>query len=100
MHTPGVYPLSSATSLWSSQLQPIRILLLTMVSADNLNFDCLEIIFTYLSGNDLVSVSLVSRSFLAAAIPRIYRTLAFGLNQAKRYPTVRLPNKCRISAPA
>ncbi|KAI0664068.1 hypothetical protein C8Q70DRAFT_905338 [Cubamyces menziesii] len=62
-----------------------------MVSADNLNFDCLEIIFTYLSGNDLVSVSLVSRSFLAAAIPRIYRTLAFGLNQAKRYPTVISP---------
>ncbi|KAH9903462.1 hypothetical protein C8Q73DRAFT_799537 [Cubamyces lactineus] len=62
-----------------------------MVSADNLNFDCLEIIFAYLSGNDLVSVSLVSRSFLAAAIPRIYRTLTFGLNQAKRYPTVISP---------
>lgn len=61
-----------------------------MVSADNLNFDCLELIFAYLSGNDLVSVSLVSRSFLAAAIPRVYKTLTFGLNQAKRYPSVRL----------
>ncbi|KAI0356948.1 hypothetical protein OH77DRAFT_1495200 [Trametes cingulata] len=62
-----------------------------MVSADNLNFDCLELIFAYLSGNDLVSMSLVSRSFLAAAIPRIYRRLFFGLNQAKRYPSIISP---------
>ncbi|KAI9056392.1 hypothetical protein FKP32DRAFT_1599115 [Trametes sanguinea] len=62
-----------------------------MVSADNLNFDCLELIFAYLAVNDLVSVSLVSRSFLAAAIPRLYRTLTFGLNQAKRYPHITSP---------
>ncbi|KAI0372450.1 hypothetical protein BV20DRAFT_1062018 [Pilatotrama ljubarskyi] len=62
-----------------------------MVSADNLNFDCLELIFAYLSGNDLVAVSLVSRSFLAAAIPRLYRRLFFGLNQAKRYPSIISP---------
>ena len=62
-----------------------------MVSADNMNLDCLELIFAYLSGNDLVSVSLVSRSFLVAAIPRLYRTLTFTLKQAKRYPSVRLP---------
>ncbi|TBU25413.1 hypothetical protein BD311DRAFT_669671 [Dichomitus squalens] len=62
-----------------------------MVSADNINLDCLELIFAYLSGNDLVSVSLVSRSFLAAVIPRLYRTLSFGLNQAKRYPSVISP---------
>ncbi|KAI8989173.1 hypothetical protein BD414DRAFT_536472 [Trametes punicea] len=62
-----------------------------MVSADNLNLDCLELIFAYLAGNDLVSVSLVSRSFLAAAIPRLYRTLTFGLNQAKRYPSITSP---------
>lgn len=60
-----------------------------MVSADNLNLDCLEIIFAYLYGNDLVSVSLVSRSFLAGVIPRLYRSLVFTLNQAKRYPAVR-----------
>lgn len=59
-----------------------------MVSADNLNLDCLELIFAYLHGNDLVAVSLVSRSFLAAIIPRLYRTLAFKVNQAKRYPMV------------
>ncbi|KAH9854614.1 hypothetical protein C2E23DRAFT_817214 [Lenzites betulinus] len=62
-----------------------------MVSADNLNFDCLELIFAYISGNDLVSVSLVSRSFLAAVIPRLYRTLNFGLHQAKRYPSIMSP---------
>ena len=60
-----------------------------MVSADNLNLDCLDLIFSYLYGNDLVSVSLVSRSFLAGVIPRLYRSLVFKLNQAKRYPAVR-----------
>ena len=64
--------------------------LVNMVSADNINLDCLELIFAYLSGNDLVSVSLVSRSFLAAVIPRLYRTLSFGLHQAKRYPSVHM----------
>ena len=63
-----------------------------MVSADNLNLDCLELIFAYLSGNDLVHVSLVSRSFLAAVIPRLYRTLTFGLQQAKKYPSVCPPD--------
>ncbi|PPQ99320.1 hypothetical protein CVT24_009188 [Panaeolus cyanescens] len=38
---------------------------LIMVSADNLNLDVLELIFEYLSGNDLPAVALVSRSFLA-----------------------------------
>lgn len=59
-----------------------------MVSASNLNFDCLELIFIYLAGNDLVSISLVSRSFLAGVIPRLYRSLIFGPKQAKRYPAV------------
>ncbi|KAI0922795.1 hypothetical protein AcW1_002643 [Taiwanofungus camphoratus] len=62
-----------------------------MVSADNLNLDCLELIFAYLHGNDLVSVSLVSRSFLAGVIPRLYRALFFKLNQAKRYPAIMSP---------
>jgi len=62
-----------------------------MVSADNLNLDCLELIFAYLYGNDLVSVSLVSRSFLAGIIPRLYRSLIFKLNQAKRYPVILSP---------
>ncbi|KAF9807539.1 hypothetical protein IEO21_08180 [Rhodonia placenta] len=62
-----------------------------MVTADNLNLDCLELIFAHLYGNDLVSVSLVSRSFLAGVIPRLYRTLVFKLNQAKRYPAILSP---------
>jgi hypothetical protein len=55
-----------------------------MVSADNLHMDVLELIFAYLSGNDLVSVSLVSKSFLAAVIPSLYRRLFFSLHQSKR----------------
>ncbi|CCM01840.1 uncharacterized protein FIBRA_03910 [Fibroporia radiculosa] len=62
-----------------------------MVSADNLNLDCLELIFAHLSVNDLVSVSLVSRSFLAGVIPRLYRTLLIRLNQTKRYPAIISP---------
>ncbi|KAI0827434.1 hypothetical protein BC628DRAFT_1535488 [Trametes gibbosa] len=62
-----------------------------MVSADNLNFDCLGLIFAFVSGNDMVSVSLVSWSFLTAVTPRLYRTLTFGLHQAKRYPSIMSP---------
>lgn len=59
-----------------------------MVSADNLNLDCLELVFAYLSGNDLFAVSLVSKSFLAGVIPYLYRTLVYHLGNAKRYPAV------------
>ncbi|KZT08130.1 uncharacterized protein LAESUDRAFT_724132 [Laetiporus sulphureus 93-53] len=62
-----------------------------MITIDNLNLDCLELIFAYLSGNDLVSASLVNRSFLAGVIPRLYRSLVFRLNQAKRYPAILSP---------
>ncbi|KZT26178.1 hypothetical protein NEOLEDRAFT_1113568 [Neolentinus lepideus HHB14362 ss-1] len=62
-----------------------------MVSADNLNLDVLELIFAYLSGNDLVSVALVSRSFFAGVIPRLYHTLGFRLSQSKKYPRVQSP---------
>ncbi|KAH9947752.1 hypothetical protein B0H21DRAFT_691376 [Amylocystis lapponica] len=71
-----------------------------MVSADNLNLDCLELIFAYLYGNDLVSVSLVSRSFLAGIIPRLYRSLVFKLNQAKRYPAVMSPFASVLAHPS
>jgi hypothetical protein len=60
-----------------------------MVSATNLNFDVLQIIFSYLSPHDLASVSQVNQSFLAGALPRLYRSLGFYHNQAKRYPRVR-----------
>ncbi|KAF8964949.1 hypothetical protein BDZ97DRAFT_2001799 [Flammula alnicola] len=56
-----------------------------MVSADNLNLDVLELIFGFLSGNDLPSVALVSRSFLAGVIPRLYNTISYRLRQAKGY---------------
>ena len=59
-----------------------------MVSADNLNLDVLELIFAHLSGNDLSSVALVSRSFLAGVIPRLYNTLSYRLRQGKGYALV------------
>ncbi|KAK6981108.1 hypothetical protein R3P38DRAFT_3333886 [Favolaschia claudopus] len=62
-----------------------------MVSADSMNFDVLELIFGYLSGNDLTSIALVSRSFFAGVIPRLYSTLLFRLSHAKKYPSVTSP---------
>lgn len=61
-----------------------------MVSADNLNHDVLELIFAYISTHDLTSVSLVSRSFLAGAIPTLYRTIIYRLREAKAYDSVRI----------
>ena len=63
-----------------------------MVSAESLNFDVLQIIFSYLSPPDLASVSQVCQSFLAGALPRLYRSLGFYHNQAKRYPRVCYPS--------
>lgn len=60
-----------------------------MVSADNLNLDVLETIFSHLSGNDLPSVALVSKSFLAAVIPGLYSTIIYRLRQQKGYQSVR-----------
>ncbi|KJA23864.1 hypothetical protein HYPSUDRAFT_39391 [Hypholoma sublateritium FD-334 SS-4] len=56
-----------------------------MVSADNLNLDVLELVFCFLSGNDLPSVALVSKSFLAGVIPRLYSTISYQIRQAKGY---------------
>ena len=59
-----------------------------MVNAQNLNLDVLELVFAHLaSGTDLASVALVSRSFLAGVIPRLYETLLFRLRHAKKYPS-------------
>ncbi|KAF9484083.1 hypothetical protein BDN70DRAFT_903847 [Pholiota conissans] len=58
-----------------------------MVSADNLNLDVLELIFCFLSGNDLPSVALVSKSFLTGVIPRLYSTISYRTRQAKGYAT-------------
>ncbi|KAI0058481.1 hypothetical protein BV25DRAFT_1891370 [Artomyces pyxidatus] len=70
-----------------------------MVSADNLNFDVLEIIFSFLAVPDLASVSQVSRSFLAGVIPRLYRSLPFYYTQAKRYPNIMSPFAAVIAHP-
>jgi hypothetical protein len=59
-----------------------------MVTADNLNLDVLEIIFAYLSGRDLASVALVSRSFFGGVIPTLYCNLVYRLSHGKRYPQV------------
>lgn len=60
-----------------------------MVSVDNLNLDVLELVFAYLaSGNDLTSVALVSRSFFAGVIPKLYEKIIFRLREAKKYPSV------------
>ncbi|KIY47500.1 hypothetical protein FISHEDRAFT_45143 [Fistulina hepatica ATCC 64428] len=70
-----------------------------MVSADNLNYDVLEVIFAFLSGNDLPSVALVSRSFLAGIIPRLYSKIAFRESHAKRYPRVMTPFASIVAHP-
>ncbi|KIJ49240.1 hypothetical protein M422DRAFT_28190 [Sphaerobolus stellatus SS14] len=62
-----------------------------MVSADNLNYDVLSLIFSYLGNNDLVSACLVSQSFKAGAVPRLYRKVYFRLDQMKRWPKVQSP---------
>lgn len=63
--------------------------MVTRSPADNLNHDVLESIFEYLSDSrDLAAVALVSRSFLSGAIPKLYSTLTFRLQQAKSYPNV------------
>jgi F-box-like len=59
-----------------------------MVSADNVNYDVLAFIFAFLRSNDLVSAALVSKSFKAGAIPRLYRSVHFRLDQMKRWPRV------------
>ncbi|KXN88418.1 hypothetical protein AN958_07324 [Leucoagaricus sp. SymC.cos] len=63
-----------------------------MVSADNLNLDVLEEIFSYLPhGPGLASIALVSRSFLEAVVPRLYSSICFRIRQAKCYPEVMTP---------
>ena len=81
------------------QVQLVGLRTDAMVSAESLNFDVLQIIFSYLSPPDLASVSQVSQSFLAGALPRLYRSLCFYHNQAKRYPKVRYPSRPRVSTP-
>ncbi|KZP21277.1 hypothetical protein FIBSPDRAFT_919592 [Athelia psychrophila] len=66
----------------------------------DLNLDVLELIFSHLpSGNDLTSVALVSRSFFAGVIPRLYEELHFRSKQAKRYSTIVAPFAALLKHP-
>ncbi|KAL5497720.1 hypothetical protein ACEPAH_2651 [Sanghuangporus vaninii] len=71
-----------------------------MVSAYNLNSDVLGLVFLYLSGNDLVSVALVSKAFLHGVTPRLYHSLVFTLKQAKKYPKIVSPFESLLARPA
>ncbi|KAG7095711.1 hypothetical protein E1B28_006425 [Marasmius oreades] len=62
-----------------------------MVTADNLNLDVLEMIFSHLPHQDLASTAVVSRSFFAGIIPRLYRDITYGLKHGKKYPRVASP---------
>ncbi|KAK0223662.1 hypothetical protein IW262DRAFT_1270371 [Armillaria fumosa] len=62
-----------------------------MVTADNLNLDVLELVFSHLSGNDLPSVALVSNSFHDGVLPRLYRTLWYSIRHGKKYPKTLSP---------
>ena len=56
-----------------------------MVSADNLPFDVLPLIFSHLQlGGDLLSVALVSRSFFGGALPLIYEEIEMHPRLVKR----------------
>lgn len=79
---------SSESDTVTQTIAPLCAYAIDMVSADNLNLDVLELIFLHLSGNDLPAVALVSRSFFAGVIPRLYRTIPFRIHQAKRYANV------------
>ncbi|KAI0310960.1 hypothetical protein OF83DRAFT_1153092 [Amylostereum chailletii] len=70
-----------------------------MKTADHLNFDVLVIIFSYLNANDFASVALVSKSFLAAVTPWLYRSLRFHVAQAKGYPKVMTPFQAVLARP-
>jgi F-box-like len=60
-----------------------------MVTADSLNFDVLELIFSFLSGQDLASVAQVNKSFLAGALPSLYKNVWYRLREGKGYASVR-----------
>ncbi|KAF9224869.1 hypothetical protein BS17DRAFT_779199 [Gyrodon lividus] len=51
----------------------------------NVNLDVLELIFAHLEGSDLVSSSLVSRSFLAGVIPSLYSRIEYTSKHAKLF---------------
>lgn len=57
----------------------------------NVNLDVLELIFGQLGGSDLVASALVSRAFLAGAIPSLYARIEYTTRHAKRAQEVLSP---------
>ena len=60
-----------------------------MVSADNLNLDVLELISAHLDQHDLFHFCLVSRNFVAAATPILYRSIGYHFSQSSN-PALRV----------
>ncbi|KAH8102159.1 hypothetical protein BXZ70DRAFT_1016503 [Cristinia sonorae] len=56
-----------------------------MVSLESLNQDCMEMIFAYLSTRDLSSMALVSHTLLESVTPRLYRSLVFHSEHARKF---------------
>ena len=91
---------SSAASIISCGRLPLA--LWPMVSADSLNLDVLEFISAHLDQHDLFHLSLVSRNFVAAATPILYRSIGYHFSQsanpALRVSLVRTSSsRCRES---
>lgn len=59
-----------------------------MITADSLNLDVLEQIFSFLSERDLPSIALVNRSFSASVASRLYKYVSFHLRHSKAYTNV------------
>jgi len=59
-----------------------------MVSVEKLDLDVWDLILSHLSTADLYAVALTSRSFLTGVISRLYHTIFFRLQHAKKYPGV------------
>ena len=56
-----------------------------MLTIEDLNQDCLELVYENLLARDFFSLSLVSRTFFRSVTPRLYRSLVFHMDHAKRY---------------
>lgn len=61
-----------------------------MVHIRNLSYDVLDGIMLHLAGRDLITASLISRSFWLAVVPIMYQTIVFDKYLAQKYPKVRI----------
>lgn len=63
-----------------------------MVHIRNLSYDVLDGIMSHLAERpgDLITASLVSRSFWLAVVPIMYQTIVFDEYLAQKYPKVRI----------